>query len=455
MAKSYTEKEQNRLHILHSLGGGVEKWVDDFIKHDSSHNNILLKSLGIRGIFGQQIALYSDPLEKKPLSVWKLRSPIDSSSITHGDYKILLKEIISDHNIKTVIVSSLIGHSFDILNTGLKTIMVLHDYYPYCPAVNLYFNKICTSCEPERLFFCFKNNRYNKAFPLASPQGWLRIRNVFLKLLRTQKVSLVVPSDSVKQNLVSIAPSFSELSFKVVTHGSDLLSPVVRNEQTDKKKKLRILILGRLTYHKGLQIFDTIYPELSKIADFYLLGCGWKGRKYKKIPGIHVIAENYSLEQLNEIVARISPDIGLLLSIWPETFSYTLSELMMLGITPLVTKVGSFADRIRDGETGFIAEPGEIALINKIKEVNENKDMLQRITSNLGKISFKTTNQMVRDYDHLISHMPIPAESSFGSQTFLMKEEELKRIEDRKVLNTLLKKLYCNVKNQILNFKSN
>jgi glycosyltransferase involved in cell wall biosynthesis len=455
MNNSHTEKEENRLHVLHSLGGGIEKWVNDFIKNDIHHNNFILKSLGIRGIFGQKIALYRDPEGKRPLSVWDLKPPIDSTAITHTNYRALLKEIIGDYRIKTIIISSLIGHSLDILNTGLKTVMVLHDYYPYCPAVNLFFNKICSSCEFDQLASCFKKNRFNKAFPLASSQGWLTIRNNYLKLIRTQKVSLVAPSDSVKRNLLSLAPSLSEMSFRVIPHGSDRLSSCPRNDQSARENKLRILVLGRLTYHKGLQLFEAIYPELSEGADFYLLGCGWKGRKYSKMPGIQIMAENYSPEQLNEMVGIISPDLGLLLSIWPETFSYTLSELMMLGIPPLVTQVGSFTDRIINGETGFIVEPEKMALINKIKEVSEKKDMLPRITSNLGKIAFKTTDHMVLDYNRLISQIAIPADSGSEQQTCLLKEEELKRIKDQSFFNTYFKKITCSVKNQILNFKSN
>ena len=60
----------------------------------------------------------------------------------------------------------------------------------------------------------------------------------------------------------------------------------------------------------------------------------------------------YELGELPAILERIRPDLGLLLSIRLETFSYTLSELTELGIPVAATNLGSFRERIKHGETG-------------------------------------------------------------------------------------------------------
>jgi glycosyltransferase involved in cell wall biosynthesis len=125
-----------------------------------------------------------------------------------------------------------------------------------------------------------------------------------------------------------------------------------------------------------------------------------------------------------------------------------------LGIPPLVTQVGSFKDRIRDGETGFLVEPEKSALVDKIKDVSEKRDRLQIITSNLGKISFKTAGQMVMDYDRLISQINLSGVGGSELQSSRMQKEEIYRIKDQAGLNAYFKKVYCITKNQILNFKS-
>src|SRR5690606_21204224 len=48
-----------QLHIAHSWGGGLGRWVEDYIEADNAHHNLVLRSIGVRGEFGQSIALYS------------------------------------------------------------------------------------------------------------------------------------------------------------------------------------------------------------------------------------------------------------------------------------------------------------------------------------------------------------------------------------------------------------
>ncbi len=72
----------------------------------------------------------------------------------------------------------------------------------------------------------------------------------------------------------------------------------------------------------------------------------------------------------------IRPHAGMLLSIWPETFSYTLSELMRLGVPPVATRVGGFAERIIDGETGYLVEPTADDLVARLKQLDADRASL-------------------------------------------------------------------------------
>lgn len=133
------------------------------------------------------------------------------------------------------------------------------------------------------------------------------------------------------------------------------------------------------------------------------MGCGDNGILFTGIKGIEIAAYNYSLDDLPKHIEKISPDIGLLLSVLPETFSYTLSELMILGIPPLATKLGSFEDRIIDELNGFLFLGGKSALIQKIKYLSENRNIILKVSDKLLQQSHPDLQQMIDNYQKVIT----------------------------------------------------
>lgn len=427
-----------KLHLSHSWGGGIEYWIRSFFQADKNFNNIVLKSFGTPSLSGQRLALYTNIESENPDHIWNLTNPIHATSITNQEYRGILNKIISDYKVKSILISSFIGHSLDILNTKLKTGVICHDFYPLCPAVNIYFNEICNSCKYDRLKRCFQRNDFNKSFPLGSPFEWILIRNSYLKLINRSNVFLVAPSASVIQNLYKIEPLFKETSFKVIPHGLDFGKSFAKIQNPKNNRKLKLLILGRISFHKGLELFNNIYKELIKFTDIYFLGCGKNGLFFRNIKGIHIISENYIQSDLPNLVAEISPDLGILLSVWPETFSYTLSELMVLKIPTLAMKVGSFEDRISNGINGFLVEPEEAAVIRKIKELSENRQRLKDVSNNLNNFSHRSVKKMISEYIDSID--TVPDENDLGQSNDSYYNDMLKTEKLR--INYQIRKTY-------------
>ena len=121
------------LHITHSWGGGVAKWVESFIEADDGGINFQLCAEGPqsnRG-YGQRLSLYLGNQLETPVAHWWLQPPIQSTVREHAQYRAVIQEIQQRYGIGRVVVSSLIGHSLEALSTGLPTLQVLHDFYPY------------------------------------------------------------------------------------------------------------------------------------------------------------------------------------------------------------------------------------------------------------------------------------------------------------------------------------
>ncbi|MDS4028955.1 MAG: hypothetical protein RKO66_02625 [Candidatus Contendobacter sp.] len=390
-----------QMHVVHSWGGGQERWLRDYCHSDTSRINLVLRSSGIWGIFGKCIALYRSYNMETPLRSWDLYYPIRSTAVTNLQYKAILQEIIDDFGIEVILISSLIGHSLDALDTDIKTIFITHDYYPFCPAINIYFDGICEECTETRLENCFVSNENNCYFNNVSLLEWLGIRNHFVKLLSKPNVLLISPSESVPRHMKALIPELRNKKFEIVRHGVNFIAHEIKGE-VHPSEKLRLIVLGSLVPHKGKRLLEEIYPELCGFVDFYLIGCGENGRAFEGKPGIYVTLW-YEYDQLPEIVTGIDPHIGLLLSVVPETYSYTLSELWILGIPPVTTNLGSFMDRITDGVDGFVCRPEKSSIVEKITWLSRNIAVLRQVKQKLISRTHRTAKEMVDEYHRLTS----------------------------------------------------
>lgn len=405
-----------QIHLLHGWGGGLEQWVQDYCSADCSRINLVLKSVGNWGAFGQRLILYSDLNDPEPLRVWDLSLPIRATEITHIEYRQILDEILSDFGVDAIFVSSLIGHSLDALCTGKKTVVIGHDYYPFCPSICIHYKHVCKTCDVDKLSRCFADNQQNRFFKNVTPEEWLHLREAFILGVLENKIIFILPTPSVGKNLIQLDNRLREAQFYTIPHGIGLeLDKICSGGQERTSSKLRILVLGSLAVHKGGELLHACYKALTSVADIFLVGCGPDGSFYEEKPGFYV-SQSYEREKLYSIVEEIQPDIGMLLSVWPETFSYTLSELMEMGIPVVATNVGAFADRIQDGQTGFLVDPFPEHLTSKIKEISGNRDLIVGVKKRLRHYKHSGLKEMVSTY-HKVIHLEEKAIGNYNINT--------------------------------------
>jgi glycosyltransferase involved in cell wall biosynthesis len=387
------------LHIMHSWGGGLERWVLDYCRADREHENLVLKSVGTWGAFGSELHLYRHVDDANPLNVWPLAPAIKATATSHAEYADALRQILDEYSIGQIIVSSLIGHSLDSLRQHTPTLLVCHDYHPFCPAINITFDTVCQSCQEPRLADCTRDNPLNQHFRNVPTTEWVRLRKEFTAAVKDCKITLIAPSPSVRDNYSRLLPDLAD-SFRVIPHGTPVLQSVPVNFQFEQDRNLRVLILGRLAPHKGGLLLERLLPELLPFADLTLAGCGAQGQQYAENPAIRVIPE-YERQKLPELIGELKPDLGLLLSVVPETFSYTLAELQALRVPVLATRIGSFADRIEDGVTGFLCALDPQAIVQRLKSLAADRRVLRQVHENLKSLKVYSVEDMLKDYAQL------------------------------------------------------
>ncbi|SMC28963.1 Glycosyltransferase involved in cell wall bisynthesis [Andreprevotia lacus DSM 23236] len=393
-----------QLHVMHSWGGGLERWVQDYSAASTGRQNLVLKSIGSVGLYGQRLALFLDISHAEPIQVWDFADGIRGTAHHHIEYARALREIVETYMVDAVVVSSLIGHSLDVLATGLPTLHVLHEFHPYCPALYIHFGSVCGSCNATRLARCHQENPVNHLFRSILPEEWLALRAAYFQQVKENKVKLVAPSQSVINHYQQLVPDFHTLEPVVITHGMAWESQPPKAREPGRR--LRLVVLGALTEHKGLHLFEGVLEQVKDSCEFILLGCGESGARFGGHPAVTVIPR-YDRDKLPALLAELAPDAGVLMSIWPETFSYTLSELLCAGIPAVAPSHGAYPDRIRDGENGFLCTPVAEHFVAVLHRLHADRSLLLHARQALAGQAHRSCADMVADYDRLLPGRPM------------------------------------------------
>ena len=412
------------LHVCHSWGGGLNRWVEDYGAADSRAQNLVLKSVGDRAAYGRSIALFSSQSPDVPLKIWSLVSPILATDVRNAEYGEILEELASCFQIKQVLVSSLIGHSLEVLDWHSHTTVVTHDFYPLCPPLYAKFGRICDTCKPERFRECLDINEGHQFFNHESPQYLADIKRRFLRILTDAKIRIVAPSHATRERWLGLSGCDGGLRIDIIPHGlrSDWIAQLAALRELSfaglresvepaptLAAKLRVVVLGRLFVHKGSEILRAALPELREFAEIHLLGAGDEA---VSIFGTRVdsFEAHYKRDDLPSLIGQLEPDVAVMLSTVPETFSYTAEELQLMGIPVVTTNVGSLAERIDLDRTGWEVEPNPESLVSALSRLQRDRGLLlQARRELLQQPTAFTASDMVDQYSsHALSVATLP-----------------------------------------------
>lgn len=369
-----------RLHITHSWGGGIERWVNDFTSVDTQ-TNFILQSKTDPNAAGAALMLWiSTDGRRSKIAHWDLATPIRATDIHHPEYMAILRDLIRQLDVKTLFISSLIGHALEVFRLQLPTVVIFHDMYPFCPAFFAYCDGApCTRCDVNSLRNCQQANSMYYFWNNTQPEWWVSFRAQYAIAMAAPWVRLVAPTQMAWSRWQRLFPAIEHLSCTIISHGVDI-SPTVRSDDQPVSipHRLRVVIPGRLVEHKGLNLVAECLPELTTFADVLLLGCGGNGWAFVDMPHVEIVFD-YQYAELASKIAKFNPDCALLLSIVPETFSYMLSEMQALGVPVVATSLGAYQERIQPGISGWLVEPTRNAVLQVLYRLDENRAQLQTI----------------------------------------------------------------------------
>ncbi len=228
----------------------------------------------------------------------------------------------------------------------------VHDYYPVCPSYNLIDNKGKYCGIPDEMDVCEHCLKTNKTEELLyRPESMKFWRDTWGELLESADEILCF-SESSKKLILRAYPRLSRI--KVRPH----IVPSLRKLSPSEKGDMIIIgIPGRIHYPKGSRIIEGMAREIRK-----------RGLKNVKIIIIGELADinlsgreieitgAYLREALPEIIDEKNVNIIFIPSIWPETFSYTTEEAMLMELPVAVFNLGAPAERVRGYAKGLVIE---------------------------------------------------------------------------------------------------
>lgn len=136
--------------------------------------------------------------------------------------------------------------------------------------------------------------------------------------------------------------------------------PSVKNTYTGDRP-LRVLVLGALSPEKGADTLEAVAAEARKQdspLEFHLLGYAYR-------PLADAVIEHgaYSEADLPRHLQELQPNLVWFTALWPETYSYTLSEMFLAGLPVVVPDIGAFPERVGNRPLSWVEpwdqSPGE------------------------------------------------------------------------------------------------
>ena len=230
---------------------------------------------------------------------------------------------------------------------GAKILMLLHDFFALCPAVNLIDAKgkycgvpscdVCDKCVPD--------NRSNACTEYGSGTLW---RTKFREFLSNCDEIRAFSDDTAKLFKRAYPDVYN---LHVIPHAPHYLPAVKKTRKTTET--FNIGLIGVLCYKKGLEVVKALakYIEENDLSIRLRL----IGTSDEEIESpVFSQTGRYTREEIPRLTLEQDIDMFLIPSVWPETFSYTTSEIISMGFPVAVLPVGAPVERVKRYGKGLV-----------------------------------------------------------------------------------------------------
>lgn len=226
--------------------------------------------------------------------------------------------------------------------------LLLHDYFMICPSLNLMSpeGKYCRipqdtlQCEA-----CLQKNDYTYYEPCKSVETW---RNAWKALMKQCDEIIAFSKDTIRI-MKEVYPEVEDI--QLIPHVVEPIGKIEREKKTTAT--VNVGVLGAISEQKGLHVIKKMlrYIEEQNI-NMKIVIIGECSEEIES--SAFCITGKYERKDIPELTLQYDIDAFLIPSIWPETFSYTTSEIMSMDMPIAVFNLGAPVERVQEYSKGLI-----------------------------------------------------------------------------------------------------
>lgn len=264
----------------------------------------------------------------------------------------ILRNLLKHLNITKVEFHHFIGHSDSIFqlieSLNVPYDVIIHDYSWFCPRITLTtgLHQYCGEPRVNECVRCVESYGYEIDEDISPVE--LRSRS---QRFLTRAHRVIVPATDVKRRIER------QLGVPTIVEPWERDKPLEANQTVQLSgKKRRICVVGAIGYSKGFEILLKIailIKHFSLPLEFVVVGYTCDDQRLLDT-GCVTITGPYKNENISEIIVQQRASVGFLPALWPETWSYSLTEMWAAGLPVIAFDIGTPAERIRANKGGLV-----------------------------------------------------------------------------------------------------
>jgi GT2 family glycosyltransferase len=345
--KQFRTEERSVLLVTHGRDGGVKRHVAEraaALRRDGLRS-IVLWPVANRSGEGRDCVLGNGPEGGTP----NLRFAIPAELET-------LAELLAGDAPVRAEVHSLVGHDTRLLQLfdrlGIPYELVVHDYSWICPRITLVGSggRYCGEPDDAGCEACITDLGTRTEETISTADLRRRSAGVVRKASR-----IVVPSADVARRLRRYFPRlWPEVAG---WEDDDRVPPALPAIAAGRR---RVCVIGAIGIDKGYEVLLSCARDAASRSldlEFVLVGESCDDDRLTTTGRVRITGE-YEPHEAVGLIRNQKASLAWLPSVWPETWSYTLSEAWQAGLDVLAFDIGTPAERIRRTGRGWICPLG-------------------------------------------------------------------------------------------------
>lgn len=332
------------LFFDHELGGGANYYRNNKIKNlvENGHPVLLLvwkqdeHKLKLRFYFQKYFVEFDISTIDVLIDLISLIPPVN----------IFINELVSYPNL-----SEYIDFILELKKSkGCLITLAMHDFYALCPSFNL-LNSQNIYCDLPHIITCQQCLPVNNNVLFYWDADIVDWRNMWSRLIQSSDEILCF-----SHNTASIVLKvYPEISSKINIQPHQVNYLPKKFLELDYSQECHIGVVGGISLPKGSQVVSSIAQiiEKQKLPIKLTIIGTYHG---EKLPNWVRVTGHYKRTELPIIIEETGANIFLFPSIWPETFSYVVEELISLNVPIVCFNIGAPAERISQYSLGKIID---------------------------------------------------------------------------------------------------